>query len=1440
MAPVSAARVAQTTLQLAVKEAFKSPSKFVVTMPWNRGPKTLKVQKTSIQAPDAQIYGGQTIMFGSFVVSLGQTEEVNMTSYTEGSNILPEVTEVETPIVPFIAPTEVNVEAAITELSKTKKLQGEGPWTRLKAKQATRQEVVDEELPQKQDGLLLPKEKGKNPLYNDGKSLFSEEDFPTNKSRNSSPSPKASVMVTDANDLEEIIRQLKQQMAEKDDQISALMAHISNQNAPAAPTKQVEEAETSNQSRVQIPTFSSQELKEMIGQSIREFHLSQSQPIIGYQKPYPSHFDAVPYPPGYSKPSFDKFDGMHGSPHEHLAHFYSACGETASSDALLIRQFVQSLKGSAFTWYTQLQPNSIDSWGELQRAFLAQFVNTKAKISIMDLANTFQKPNEGANDFIARWRTLRLQCPEKLSELACVQMCTNNLLPDLAVHVGSAEPLSFDALVSKACNVERQLARRPVSTPKVETKRQPAKKKEAMTTTVKVGQSKEKSSQKREKVVPNTNQKKEPVRRPTLEERQSKTYSFDNDDVQGIFDQLMASGSLILPEPKRPNQVNKTDHPKYCPYHRLISHTIEECYVLKDKIQNMIDEGDIEMDCSKGESAKASSSMLVQTVHPEDPMNNGFDEGIPTVSLPPMAIPVEFHTTQGIQIVWTYPGMPKARPDLPSLYEVLTCPNFDKLFPQDESFNDDSSGWEKCKRKTKPRNKTTFDSRPKGIRMIGKAPVKKSRKNKKKKEKELEEESDEEFEQIPRISFTLKDFLPKGFLEEEEESEQAEDASICESEETEQCYMVLVEEDNLEEEVGEVALRSGRQLMITQKKGKAPADKGNEPVGTTVNTGNGVKTTNPVTKEDSVQYDIVNHLKRIPSRLSIYDALQMSKNLRRALAQALLDPEDYMVHVDHVTEKVSGHPDTSCMATVSFSDEDLQLGDQHHNRPLYIAGDIKNVTINRILLDCGSAVNLLPFKTLKMVGLSVSQLTPTCLTIQGFNQVGQKAMGTIILKVTIEDLSTDVVFHVIDANTSYNVLLGRPWLHNSKVVVSTLHQCLKYTDENGIECMIRGDQDPFQGENVNYADAKFYKKITINSPASVASVPQSKPKEEKFGKSPKVKETPVEEKSESARSKCLFKFIPKSERQAGQKPIMLIDKTMNSLMTSYTRPLRKIDQSQPEDRIMIHATSEKEGTAVKSIVKISKTAAKAEMPKAKKKPLIISLHQKKPVLKAKRKIQNSLSSEVEIVKDEDLLIVKASEQFGGKKRKGPVIIQKTWPESVEPMTLTSSEQEMFLDPKEENSESLVVQKFNVQAKPKPSSIQRLKIQENKPRSSVFQRLDQSVFQRLDESVFKRLDKSVFERLEKPVKTSSVFSRLKDNSAKAAGSSVFQRLKMPGESKDKKIKINIRGSKNEEVNVITFSDESCQEVEVDDDSTEFINTVLPAPPELEDGGQPTVD
>jgi len=79
----------------------------------------------------------------------------------------------------------------------------------------------------------------------------------------------------------------------------------------------------------------------------------------------------------------------------------------------------------------------------------------------------------------------------------------------------------------------------------------------------------------------------------------------------------------------------------------------------------------------------------------------------------------------------------------------------------------------------------------------------------------------------------------------------------------------------------------------------------------------------------------------------------MSKELRRALIQALMDPYHYKDQVDPIeVDEVLSSPlngCVACMAYVTFSDEDLQLGSANQNRPLYVTGRIGDERINRIL-----------------------------------------------------------------------------------------------------------------------------------------------------------------------------------------------------------------------------------------------------------------------------------------------------------------------------------------------------------------------------------------------------------------------------------------------------------------------------------------------------------
>ncbi|KAL0405086.1 UNVERIFIED_CONTAM: hypothetical protein Slati_3822500 [Sesamum latifolium] len=131
-----------------------------------------------------------------------------------------------------------------------------------------------------------------------------------------------------------------------------------------------------------------------------------------------------------------------------------------------------------------------------------------------------------------------------------------------------------------------------------------------------------------------------------------------------------------------------------------------------------------------------------------------------------------------------------------------------------------------------------------------------------------------------------------------------------------------------------------------------------------------------------------------------------------------------VVHGDDIEDKLLEKEDSSdaddCMSTITFTDEDLLLGSKPHNRPLFCC--------------------------------RIYELSNSRLMIQGFNQGGQRAVGIIRLQLTMEDMVSTALFHVIDVKTSYNMLLGRP-------------------------CIVKkvlGDSKPFIEAESHFANAKYY------------------------------------------------------------------------------------------------------------------------------------------------------------------------------------------------------------------------------------------------------------------------------------------------------------------------------------------------------------------------------
>jgi len=79
-----------------------------------------------------------------------------------------------------------------------------------------------------------------------------------------------------------------------------------------------------------------------------------------------------------------------------------------------------------------------------------------------------------------------------------------------------------------------------------------------------------------------------------------------------MLDGLLENGIVELPPLKQPEEAERTTDPKYCCYHRVISHPLEKCITLKERIMQLAKEGRIILDLD--DSARIYSSRTLSSI----------------------------------------------------------------------------------------------------------------------------------------------------------------------------------------------------------------------------------------------------------------------------------------------------------------------------------------------------------------------------------------------------------------------------------------------------------------------------------------------------------------------------------------------------------------------------------------------------------------------------------------------------------------------------------------------------------------------------------------------------------------------------------------------------------------------------------------------------------
>ena len=125
--------------------------------------------------------------------------------------------------------------------------------------------------------------------------------------------------------------------------------------------------------------------------------------------------------------------------------------------------------------------------------------------------------------------------------------------------------------------------------------------------------------------------------------------------------------------------------------------------------------------------------------------------------------------------------------------------------------------------------------------------------------------------------------------------------------------------------------------------------------------------------------------------------------------------------------------------------------------------------MNKMLVDRGTSINLMPYTTFRKLGKGPEDLIETDMMLKDFGGNTSKTRGAINVELTIGSKTLLTTFFVIDGKWSFCLLLGRDWIHANCCIPSTMHQCLIQWHGDDIE-LVHADEYV----SITIADSVFW------------------------------------------------------------------------------------------------------------------------------------------------------------------------------------------------------------------------------------------------------------------------------------------------------------------------------------------------------------------------------
>lgn len=221
--------------------------------------------------------------------------------------------------------------------------------------------------------------------------------------------------------------------------------------------------------------------------------------------------------------------------------------------------------------------------------------SAKGEVTKAELYETKQRADESALDYIYRWKDLCARCRHPPNHEEAVQICKRNLKTEVLTRLIGIEVKSFDLLNEIVADIEAFLAKYHPAATVLRQKNKPAGE-QPMHKDICIAdfQAFEKKRERAKEAASSSSAKTGELGH-SLRSKMTKPYSFPREKTRVLFEWVTRHGKIILPAPKKPGDAARKNEPRFCPYHQMLGHPIEDCYVFKDVMESLIQKGELQI-----------------------------------------------------------------------------------------------------------------------------------------------------------------------------------------------------------------------------------------------------------------------------------------------------------------------------------------------------------------------------------------------------------------------------------------------------------------------------------------------------------------------------------------------------------------------------------------------------------------------------------------------------------------------------------------------------------------------------------------------------------------------------------------------------------------------------------------------------------------------------